>query len=89
MLNACTKLRYFTRGKQIINQILTENNPFFVQNTTLVTTMIDMLVSLIFYMYSSSICIIIKRVKLEMILNYVFDYLILLKLNNVHRFYTV
>jgi len=89
MLNACTKLRYFTRGKQIINQILTENNPFFVQNTTLVTTMIDMLVGLIFYMYSLSICIIIKRVKLEMILNYVFDYLILLKLNNVHRFYTV
>jgi hypothetical protein len=48
MLNACTKLRYFTRGKEIINQILAENNSLFVQNTTLITTMIDMLVSLIF-----------------------------------------
>lgn len=47
MLNACTKLRQFTRGKGIINQILEENNPLFVQNTTLVTTMIDMLVRLI------------------------------------------
>jgi len=48
MLNACTKLRYFTRGKEIINQILAENNSLFVQNTTLITTMIDMLVTLIF-----------------------------------------
>lgn len=45
MLNACTKLRYFTRGKEIINRILAENNPLFVQNVTLITTMIDMLVS--------------------------------------------
>ncbi len=48
MLNACTKLRDFTRGKLIINQILADKNPLLVHNTTLVTTMIDMLVSLIF-----------------------------------------
>ncbi len=48
MINACTKLRYFTQGKQIINQILAENNPLLIQNTTLITSMIDMLVSLIF-----------------------------------------
>ncbi len=46
MLNACTKLRHFTRGKDIINRILAENNPVLVRNPTLVTTMIDLLVSL-------------------------------------------
>lgn len=44
MLNACTKLGYFTQGKEIIQQILAKNDPLIAQNTTLVTTMIDLLV---------------------------------------------
>ena len=46
MINACTKLRDFARGQEITQRILTDNDPRLVQNANLVTTMIDMLVSL-------------------------------------------
>ena len=88
MLNACTKLCYFTRGKEIINKILVDNNPIFIQNTKLITTMIDLLVSLVIYRLRKMFFV-FHRVNLETILNYVFNYLIQLNQKNVHHFYIV
>lgn len=73
MLNACTKLGHFTEGKEIIQQILAKNDPILVQNTTLVTTMIDLLVSSLIPWTDFHPMSTIYRAKAAMVLNYVFD----------------
>ncbi|CAF0811441.1 unnamed protein product [Adineta ricciae] len=43
MINACSKLGDYARGKEIVDRILVNNDPHLLQNTNLITTMIDML----------------------------------------------